>query len=374
MHPVFSSARYLIAFGGLWLALSGLTSVLMCIQLGIEMSAIVALYLPLLFVFFFFCLSNYYVCLRFPIKHTPAMQMAAIQFIAIAITVGIWLVVGREWALLLGHLTNYDWLSVFAQSVSATAMVGALLYCFWIIAHYIYLLAEQNDEIERASLKQQLLISEIELQATKSTIHPHFLYNSLNTVANLSLSEPEKVHNICLQIADFLRYSVNYANRECVTMAEEIEHVQNYLAIERERYGKRLEIQFDIDESVRGERVIPLLLFPLVENAIKHGIETLIEGGVIAIAIDKDEGLLSIEVSNSYDPLGMKRSGTKLGLSVLKKRLMAEFGRAARVDVQRTEDRFIVKLRMPANSLHSITNCGADDLANLTSVSKQTSP
>ena len=347
MHPVFSHIRNLLAVVGLWTVLSGLITYLMFFIQEIELHVALVLYYPLLYIFLFFCLANYYICLECPIGHTGFHRLVATQFMAVATTVLIWHAFGYIYILLLDQIYPANWLSYYRDSTTSLGVIGAILYCFWILAHYIYLMAQRHDAMQRAALEQKLLISQTELQAVKATVHPHFLYNSLNTLANLSLVEPRKIHNLCLQISEFLRYSVSYGQKETATVGDELEHIQNYLGIERERFGDRLQTVFRVDESTRSEPILPLLLFPLVENSIKHGIDSSLNGGTLDITVGREGDALSIHIRNPFDELGVKHDGTNLGLDAVRKRIHAHYGDQGQVSVERSPGVFSVHLSLP---------------------------
>ena len=347
MHPLFTQGRNLLAAAALWLVLSGLASHLLYRMQEIELHVAVALYFPLLSLFFFFCLANYYICLELPIRRTAFLRLVATQLAANGTTVALWLLSGSLYVWFLNRIYPDSWFELYQNSLASLGGIGALLYCFWILAHYIFLMARQHEAIEREVLQKKLLISETELQAVKTAVHPHFLYNSLNTVANLALVEPGKIHNLCLQISDFLRYSVSYGRKSMATVDDELAHIQNYLGIERERFGKRLQVHFEIDESTRQEPMLPLLLFPLVENSIKHGIDSMLEGGTVTVGIHYSGEDLCINVENPYDELGMKQNGAGLGLEAVIKRVQAQYGRQGQVTSTRGNGRFRIDLRLP---------------------------
>ena len=235
----------------------------------------------------------------------------------------------------------------FRHTQSINLLIGAALYLMWVLAHYAFIQAAAAEQAHSQQLEKKLLISQVELQMVKASVHPHFMYNCLNMLANLALVQPEKVHDICVQMSDFLRYSVNYGNKAWVTLGEELNHISNYLHIEHERFGERLQTQLEVDENLRALQVIPLILFPLVENSIKHGIGSSSEPGYVHIQLAQEGEVLIIRVVNSYDPEAKPKRGTGLGLESLRKRLMASFGLAAAVTTQANEQEYSVTLRIP---------------------------
>lgn len=347
MHPIFSSAKNLFAVAGLWLALSGMISYFLHLILGMSLQEALLLFTPFLFFYFFLCLPNYYLGMRLSIRQTNFLRLVSTQLIALATTVVIWLLLGFAYVYFLHKKTGLDWFTLYWDSLALLGIIAAMLYCFWILAHYVYLMAEQHDVMMRADLQKKLLINQAELQTLKVTVHPHFLFNSLTMLANLALSEPEKVHGLCLQISAFLRYSVSYSRKPMATVEEELAHIQNYLAIERERFGTRLRTVFEIEEDVRSESMLPLLLFPLVENSIKHGIDSCLEGGTVTIRMMRRGATLLVHIENPYDELGRKVLGAHLGLESVKKRLQVHYGGAGRFQLTRGKGQFSVDLGLP---------------------------
>jgi sensor histidine kinase YesM len=350
MHPIFYSARNLITVSGLWLALSFIVSYFLYLVVDIDLVEALVLFWPLLFSFFFFCIANYFICLRLPIRQTGFIRLLTTQIASMVSTLALWLMAGSAYVYILNKATHTNRFPFLIESIALLAFVGAILYCFWILAHYIYLMAEQHDKLERKELQQKLLISQTELQAIKTSVHPHFLFNSLNTLANLALIEPKKVHDICLQMAEFFRYSVSYGRRKSATVGNELEHIENYLAIEQERFGARLKTEFDIDESLLSIPILPLLLLPLIENSIKHGIDNSLEGGILAVSIKKNLDMLIIRIENPHDESERNPSGENFGLESVRKRLNAHYSDKSSLNITRESDKFVVELTLPLNT------------------------
>ncbi len=358
MHPLMSSYRSLLATSALWLMLSSLlASLLASLNTG-DLVVAMALYLPWYGLLLFFCLSNYYICTWLPIRGTPLSRLLTVQMFALSSVILLWLLLGSWWADLIRELGMDSAKNYFRHTQSINLLIGAALYLMWVLAHYAFIQAAAAEQAHSQQLEKKLLISQVELQMVKASVHPHFMYNCLNMLANLALVQPEKVHDICVQMSDFLRYSVNYGNKAWVTLGEELNHISNYLHIEHERFGERLQTQLQVDENLRALQVIPLILFPLVENSIKHGIGSSSEPGYVHIQLAQEGEVLIIRVVNSYDPEAKPKRGTGLGLESLRKRLMASFGLAAAVTTQANEQEYSVTLRIP---LHKQTATLAQD-------------
>lgn len=350
MHPVFSSNRALQAIIVLWLALSFLLAFIVTEYSRAQLQDGLILFTPWYFLLLFFCLPNFYICDRLPLEHTRLPRLLSAQMASTIATVFIWLLIGFFWAKHPPDIAADDSLVIFKSSMHINAAIGAGIYIGWIVFHYTWLVASGNEEDNSEKLRQKLLISQIELQVVRATTHPHFLYNSLNMLANLSLSAPEKIHSLCIQMSDFLRYSVNYAGKDQVTVNEELAHIQNYLNIEKERFGNRLTLEYNVDDEARPEPMIPLVLFPLVENGIKHGIDSSLDGGFIKVEIRKQGRRLVIEITNSFDSLGTKPRSTGLGQQSLRKRIMAHYGNSAEMHTHKENNQYRVTLVLPTDT------------------------
>ncbi|SMF16640.1 Putative regulator of cell autolysis [Alteromonadaceae bacterium Bs31] len=351
MHPVFSSGRYFAATILFWASICFLFALLTVELAKTHISAPYAesfsLVVPWYLILLFFCFSNIYVCRRVPLGSNSLTRVALFQWLSAALTTGLWLGLGYLWAGELAHLGLEQTRELYLKTLHIHWILGGSVYMLWVLIHYLYLKAAGSETVNSDQLRQELLVRDIELKAVKAAVHPHFMYNSLNMLANLSLAAPEKIHSICVQMSEFLRYSVNYSKKEHVTVADELKHIENYLSVERERFGDHLHVNFSIDDSICDYDIMPLILFPLVENAIKHGIDSQLEQGYIDIKLQGEKGKIHIDIKNSYDPQGRKMKNTGLGLEALAKRLNAYYGDAATITIDKSEKEYSLGIQLP---------------------------
>jgi len=360
MHPIFFSSRGMILAFGIWLAVTCVCSGLMVwldwriwsdqsLQMSTgHLATALALFIPWYGIFLFVCLSNFYLCLRLPLDSSGTTRIAITQGASAIAALGFWLLSGNGWAKMLDAMGTTRAEQLFNHTLPINAAIAAVLYAVWILWHYMHLQARAHENNSSEDLQQKLLLNEVELQAIKAAMHPHFLYNSLNMLANISLVAPDKIHNLCVQMSDFLRYSLNYSNKPQVTIADEVTHINNYLKIERERSGPRLQVIQSIAAAADNFPVFPLLLFPLIENAIKHGIDSSLEPGFIELSISMETGQLTIRVRNSCDPAGCNRQGTGHGLSSLQKRLTRFYHQRATLKTQFSNSVFEAIVQLPS--------------------------
>lgn len=348
MHPFFNSTNRILGLLAGWFLLTLLICGLISITYAVNMTDAFILFAPLYFLCLILILPNYYICRGLPLQQTPWLMLAGSQILTLIAVVTIWSLVGQGYAVFLDDAFEPSrFIALFDVSQLMNVTIVIIQYEVIVLIHYLFFAMEKARDLEQAALEQKLLISEAELQTLKATVHPHFLFNSLNTLANIALSSPEQAHRFCLLIADFLRYSVAYSKKSSVTLNDELEHVQNYLGIERERFGDRLQTSFEIDDALRNIIVPPLILFPVVENAIKHGIDTCLEGGTLELVARSRDQMAIIEVSNPVDELGRKLKGTGHGLLSVERRLRNLYGEKALLKTLREKGRFKVQIYIP---------------------------
>ncbi|MCP5108861.1 MAG: hypothetical protein GY950_36090 [bacterium] len=298
----------------------------------------------------FICLSTWYVCKMTSHNRWYLVKTVWTHIIAAGLLNALWLFLIMLYGKALGTMFETgNWGNLYTESVPVFLAVGVSLYFIAILAHYLVLAVEKNRETEQEVLEQRLLASQAELKALKATVHPHFLFNSLNLLSPLMRSSKEKAQKVVSQLSDFLLYSLRYGKQELVTIEDELDHVKNYLGIESVRLGDRLELRFDVDDDVLSVRILPLTLLPLVENAIKHGIGQCIEGGTLAVSIKKaptaDE--IAIEITNPYEETSGRVRGEGLGLKTLKQRIATYYGTAGRLVTHKDNRVFRVEVYVP---------------------------
>ncbi|MEL6809980.1 MAG: histidine kinase [Bacteroidota bacterium] len=184
---------------------------------------------------------------------------------------------------------------------------------------YRYFKENQRKLKLEGALRQAALKSE--LSAIKAQLNPHFLYNVFNTINASVPSNHEKTRHLIAQLSDLFRYQLQASKEELVTLGEELNFVQKYLALEKERFGDRLHVEVNVPDDLRHEKIPPMILQPLVENSVKHGLSSLIEGGTISITIFKEFGKLRFEITDTGVGLVNKSDAFSRGVGLSNTRL-----------------------------------------------------
>jgi hypothetical protein len=299
--------------------------------------------------FALFTLPIFYLCRTLPLVRGKGARLLTSHLVAAA----IWCVL-----FLLGMMLTAEVLALvpawhaLPQEVSvaegALLGVGALFYLLVAAFHYVLLALEQRSEAAEREASLALSAQRAELAALRAQVHPHFLFNSLNTVSALIGYDPPKAREACLLLADYLRGTLRAQDRALVTLGDEWALSQGYLAVEALRLGERLKVELELDEPARACVVPSLLLQPLVENAITHGIASLDEPKPLRVKARTSDGRLAIELENGIDPAPRRRDGG-VGLANVRGRLAAQYGNEATLRIERDTERFKVILDLPAN-------------------------
>ncbi|KAF1713066.1 sensor histidine kinase [Pseudoxanthomonas sacheonensis] len=253
------------------------------------------------------CLGGLYLLRRF-LRRLHAQYVAYVALTLLVIST--WLVTGCAWLLLRGvwSLTEEGWQTVFLRFTGIALAVGLL-----------GLAAFQNHWRTR---QLAVLAKQSELEALQARIRPHFLFNTLNTGAALVHQRPADAEQLLLDLADLFRAAL--AGPHEIPLEEELALTRRYLEIEALRFGDRLRLLWRLPESLPDARMPTLSMQPLVENAIRHGVEPSADGGVIEIGISSKAGMVDITIRNTLPSRGtLSRSGHNVGLNSVGARIQA---------------------------------------------------
>jgi sensor histidine kinase YesM len=302
---------------------------------------------PLLYLELFFVLATWYVCKSIHLDPKNFANILLRHLISALSMVSLWLLISYGYTLLINYINpDAGYSSYFLDSIYLLTGAGFFLYFIGILFHYTVLIQQQAQETRERLSRSELTAREAQLRALHTSINPHFLFNSLTALSTLTKKEPDQAQKISLQLSEFLRYNLRYEQKQFSTISEELENIENYLAIEQIRLGERLIIDMDVDKDVQSAKTIPFILLPLVENAVKHGIQQQVEGGTLHLKIYPQDEYICIRVRNPVDEEKSVK-GMGLGLITLKKRLVAEYGNRFRLKIDHHDSMFTVDLKIP---------------------------
>jgi len=350
MHPLLTPISrfgyYLLA----WVPLAGILMYLFAVPGKLGWTDAATLTIPLCVLYSFICLSAWYSCKANPLQSSTSQRIWLTHVLAAAVISLLWVGAGRLLASSLAAFQAFRGLDQrFASQIPILFGAGFLFYLLSVASHYVILTMEESSKAEARALETSILARDAELKALKAQVNPHFLFNSLNSISALTSLNPEKAREMCILLADFLRLTLGLGEKAVVPLSEELALLHSYLAIEQVRFGARLQLEEEIQEDSKSVEMPPLLLQPLLENAITHGIANLPEGGRVRLSGQGLDGRVSLAVENSFDPDATPTRKGGLGLRNVRQRLEAHYGKEASMRVSAEEGTFRVELNFPAH-------------------------
>jgi len=341
-----------------WLPIAALLTQVLTRGGTIRWGEAAAIVFPMCLLYSFICQASWYLCKAVPLRIAPpgerfeteTVRLIGSHATAAVVSAGAWVAIGWIWAWILG--STFGITGIESRYVTQIAMLfisGVVLFVIAVAFNYLLITFEVSRRAESKALELQVLAREAELKALRAQIDPHFLFNSLNSISALVMADPAAARRMCVLLADFLRGSLRLGSAERIPLGEEIRLAECYLDIERVRLGARLKIQREIDADCEACLVPPLIMQPLVENAITHGVAPTIDGGVVSLHAERNGAGLRIIVENPVEDEIVAKNGAGMGLKNVKMRLANLYDGNARMDVNQNAGRFRVELQLPCD-------------------------
>jgi two-component system, LytTR family, sensor kinase len=220
-------------------------------------------------------------------------------------------------------------------------------YCLTIVAAHWwqYALKVKRTQIEQERLQARLASSE--LQALKMQLQPHFLFNTLHTISNLTSLDTTKAQRMIARLSELLRLSLEHVSSDAIPLRRELDFLESYLEIEKTRFEERLKVTISCDEEILDAAVPNMLLQPLVENAIKHGVSKKAAGGSIMIVARRELDRVMIAISDDGAGVSANGGGYGIGIANTRARLQQLYGGDFAFEVRPTERGMVVRIELP---------------------------
>lgn len=252
---------------------------------------------------------------------------------------------------------KYALIWIFEEDFTYSDFLKNNFYLRWVVLAmaeiFVSLIAivvsklEQQEEIQNREMMMNELSKEAELTELRQQLQPHFLFNSLNSINALVISQPQKAREMVLQLSEFLRGTIRKDSSRWVTLEEELSYLYLYLDIEKVRFGHRLEVDFSLSDEAKSLKLPQLLIQPLLENAIKYGLYGVTDEVLIQFSATRRQNYLHISISNPFDPETSAPKGTGFGISSVERRLFLLFGRKDLLETNQQNSTFTVNLKIP---------------------------
>jgi len=259
---------------------------------------------------------------------------------------GLWLAAGYlSLAYLFPDDDNYH--QFLQGSLIERGVLGVFYYVITISIYHIFILSERLRERVRKETELKVLVAEAELRSLKFQVNPHFIFNSLNSINSLTMTNPEKAGEMTIKLAEFLRYTLSKSDENNSLLREEIGSMKLYLDIEKIRFGNKIKYSENCSRDCQERYVPSMILQPLFENAIKHGVYESLEPVEINLTCERDGDFLKICLKNEFDPDGASRKGEGIGLRNIRQRLEKMYNHDNLLNLEKKHDRFSATIFIP---------------------------
>ncbi|HVW14580.1 MAG TPA: histidine kinase [Mucilaginibacter sp.] len=254
---------------------------------------------------------------------------------------------GSRWVLPF-IVNNTIYSNFLSQSITIRFFTNFLAIGWMALISMIWYSQLDQKENEKRKAEAEKLARDAELYNLRQQLQPHFLFNSLNSINALIGFKPDEARKMIHQLSDFLRGTLKKDDQQLVPLTEELAHLQLYLDIEKVRFGHRLQTEISCDDRCGEAKLPPLLLQPIVENAIKFGLYDTTDSVTVSIRAEMEDNYLALMVQNPYDPKTARpRKGTGFGLRGVQRRLDLLFARTDLIETHANDNIFTTIIKIP---------------------------
>ena len=349
-HPILSNRVRLIVWWLVWLFLALGQSLLFYFAYGSFTNLSIIDSLVSLIIYSGIALSLWYPFSFFNsgVTRIPSLISNLVAIGALSVT--LWVLITKFlMTTVLPEESNYQayWNATFPYRIGT----GVFIYGLIILTYYLFVSLSNLSEKNVKEAKLESLVKETELKMLRSQINPHFLFNSLNSISSLTITDPEKARDMVVKLSEFMRYALSRKDEQPVTLQNELENLRLYLDIEKVRFGDKLTTEEIIEPGCLDLKIPVMLLQPLFENAVKHGVYECTESVRIITQAKIIDGYFEINISNNYDPAPSLKRGTGTGLLNVTRRLELFYGNKASIKTLKENGIYTVTLYIPKDYL-----------------------
>jgi LytS/YehU family sensor histidine kinase len=237
---------------------------------------------------------------------------------------------------------------ITGQLIPVRIIFGVLYYIVIVLVYYLLVYYQNFKEKLQYEATVETRYKEAELNALKSQINPHFIFNSLNSISSLTISDPAKAQEMIVKLSDFFRLTLKNENQHLTTLKNELNFSRLYFEIEKIRFGEKLEFRLNLPDSLEELYIPHLILQPILENAIKHGVQESLNQVLVTVTCSRVDDLLVLMVKNHFDR-DLKVRGEGIGLRNVRERMKLIYGRTdlLQTETDNEKNEFTVTLRIP---------------------------
>jgi len=349
-HPFLTNPWLTIYYGLFWIVASIVMVLIFTFSNGMDFQIAVVEVTSFIIIYALIGAAIWYVIKFTTLENNSTFRILFAHLIAASIIVFIWMYLGVVIIKLL-HPDASEWMK---RGMVNRIFGGYMMYLVFVVFFYAVNYYQSFKEKVLNEGKLLSLVKEAELHALKSQINPHFLFNSLNSISSLTMSDPARAQEMVINLSQLMRYSLKHDQKEKVLFKQELENNKLYLQIEKVRFGSKLNPVFEIDESCLNAEIPNMILQPLYENAIKYGVYEATEPVEIKTTGKCNEEFLQITISNPYDANITSKRGEGIGLRNIRDRLQIIFGNPYLLKMEDNKKEFTVTLTIPQKTKQNV--------------------
>jgi len=334
------------AFG--WFALSALLVPLFVVAGALSWTESVVLVAPLMALYAAVCRTSQYLNAPSFLNKKPTARAVLFVIPALAASALCTGAASLAAPLAARSLASDTLPARFSAQLPLLFGMGVLVYLLYALLSELARQAERSRLAEVRAVEADLMAREAEFRALKAQVNPHFLFNSLHSISALTTIDAARARETCILLADFLRSTLGLGDKAAITLREELDLTHKYMSIEQVRFGNRLRMEESVAPEAMESMVPPLLLQPLYENAVKHGVSAMADGGWVRLEATVEDGRLTMRLSNQFDPDSPVRRGQRVGVRNVQRRLEARYGETAGLIPSSEDGVWRVRLWLPA--------------------------
>ena len=345
LHPVFSNKRTLTIYLSAWAVLAIAQACFLFFYGNVELAAAITDAIIYNTVLIALGLSLWYP-LVYTKKQESTTRMLLNNLLAGIVLLALWF--GISHMVSSSVLTRYPaYLELAEKIIPLRFITGAFLLMILMAMYHLFIFYHHLEEQKYKAMQLTKQVKEAELKALKAQLNPHFLFNSLNSIGSLTITDPDGARVMLNQLSDFLRYSLHRNLSDLISLREELKNMNRYLEIEKVRFSDRLICEMEYTPHCLDLKLPAMLLQPIYENAIKHGLYESIEPVTIRTYCQDNKGKLEISIINNYDPEAITAKGEGVGIEHVRKTLYNLYNQDSLLTISRENNHFEVSLTIP---------------------------
>jgi len=349
VHPVLSNRNNLAIYSLAWVVIISIQA--FALFQVFHFPLIYALIDGLIYgmLFYIFGIGLWFIIRFQDFQKQSTLSIIIEQTTSLIVIVSIWVISGIY--ILSAIFSQNDEINTFLwDAISWRYVNGFMMYIVLILFYYLNSYYTHIQEKQKKETELQKTLKNTEINLLRSKLNPHFLFNSLNSLNALIQTHPEKASDMLLELSDYLRFSLDQDYKKMIPLEEEMNNIDRYLAIEKMRFGQKIHFEKQWQDDCPQQKIPALILQPLIENAIKYGLQGKNQSVNILMKCRIEQQQLYIELSNNYDSKMAFRKGAGMGMYTVKKRLELIFKQHHLFRIEQKSATFSVRLIIPQKS------------------------